>query len=682
MALTLGQFTEQLTSSGLMTGDEVSAALAELLPGVDPASANAPQQVETLARGLVKQKKLTPFQAQQLYAGRGKTLLLGNYVVLDKLGQGGMGMVLKAQHRRMKRLVALKILAPAIAKSADLQARFQREVEAAARLSHPNIVAAYDADVAGETYFLVMEYVEGRDLSSRVKSDGPLAVSETLTCILQAARGLGYAHQQGIIHRDIKPANLLLDVQGNVKILDMGLARITGDTGARAELTSTGDVMGTVDYMAPEQARSTKNADARSDIYSLGISLWYLLTGQPAFPGDSLTERLLAHQSQPIPSLSGARPGISTSLDQLFRKMVAKQPHDRYQTMEEVCTALEGELQQAGGSADRTTPSPNLAVQAGAIAGNPSNVTEVRTATRPVVTTAATTKLAATAAQAANTATAGATDQTFIFEELAALPSRSEKTSRAKASRAKARSGSRRSPALIAAGVGVPILGIIAFGVLWGTSSKGKPTTGETGQQVSATPQPVSAAASLPASRNLLADIVAPRDSQEGVWRMSTQGLISPVMPFAQIGLPEKLPTDFRLTLEVTRQSGVGPLVIGLPFGTSRCVSTIDTQSGSHFARLEVRSGSPQNAGSRVLSASDGLPVGQKTRIVCDVRGNSYELSLNGASLLRFTGAPSELTTPAYWSLLDPQRGFLGACLSEFHVSQLSLESLGPRQAR
>ncbi len=223
-------------------------------------------------------------------------------------------------------------------------------MEAAAKLTHPNIVAAFDADEHAGTSFLVMEYVEGRDLASLVKSQGPLSIGQATKCIIQAAKGLEYAHSQRIVHRDIKPANLLIDRQGTVKILDMGLARIDNEAG-RPELTSTGAVMGTVDYMAPEQALSTKHADARSDIYSLGITLWYLLVGKAAYDGDSMMARLLAHRDSEIPSLiamlqarpSGhpSNPQKSEAIDRVFRRMVAKKPEDRFQTMTEVIAALE-----------------------------------------------------------------------------------------------------------------------------------------------------------------------------------------------------------------------------------------------------------------------------------------------------------------------------------------------------
>ena len=343
METSLEQFQAQLVESGLLSAEDITSA-------TDGLSA-PPQNAKDLARLLIEQKKLTKFQAQQIHQGKGKALVLGNYVILDKLGQGGMGMVLKARHQRMKRIVALKVLSPKVTRNAEAAKRFQREVEAAAKLDHPNIVTAHDADQANGTHFLVMQYIEGTDLSSLVKTQGPLPLPQALRCILQAARGLEFAHQQGVIHRDIKPANLLLDQAGTVRILDMGLARIDGETGPQAELTSTGAVMGTVDYMAPEQAQSTKNADARSDIYSLGITLWYLLVGRPAYDGDSLMARLLAHANNPIPSLRSSLPEIPESIPAIFEKMVAKNPVDRYQTMTDVLADLQSACTEQLGTA-------------------------------------------------------------------------------------------------------------------------------------------------------------------------------------------------------------------------------------------------------------------------------------------------------------------------------------------
>ena len=183
-----------------------------------------PTTVESCARFLVQKGTLTAWQAKQLYRGKLKSLVLGNYVLLDKLGQGGMGMVFKAEHRIMQRVVALKTLSPEITKSRQLLARFRREVQVAAKLEHPNIVTAYDAAQEGEVHYLVMQYVAGEDLASLVRSQGVVSFDIAVNYVLQAAKGLQYAHEQGVIHRDIKPSNLLVDETGTVRVLDMGLA--------------------------------------------------------------------------------------------------------------------------------------------------------------------------------------------------------------------------------------------------------------------------------------------------------------------------------------------------------------------------------------------------------------------------------------------------------------------------
>ncbi len=331
MTVALEQFVKQLTNSGVIAPGK--------LENFVPPKAH-PKDAQELARQLVQSRHLTKFQVQEIYQGRAKSLILGNYTILDKIGEGGMGQVFKAEHRRMRRIVAVKMLPKAVTKDAAAVARFQREVEAAAKLRHSNIVAADDADEANGVHFLVMEYIEGSDLSALVKKNGPLPVAKAVNYVLQAARGLEFAHGEGVIHRDIKPGNLLLDKKGTVKILDMGLARLSCDGNAvtQAELTGTGAILGTVDYMAPEQALDTKHADARADMYSLGCTLYYLITGKSAYDGDTLMARLLAHREMPIPSLGA---DVPEQIQAVFEKMVAKTIEDRYQTMSEVVAALE-----------------------------------------------------------------------------------------------------------------------------------------------------------------------------------------------------------------------------------------------------------------------------------------------------------------------------------------------------
>ncbi len=339
------QFLRELTENGLLSEADVRA----FLEGLPPEKRDAGPQA--LAREMVRRRMLTSYQAARVCQGRARGLVLGNYVLLDQIGQGGMGEVFKAEHRRMKRLVALKILPQSAMQSDRSIRRFQREVQAAAKLVHPNIVTAYDADEADGTCFLVMEYVDGKDLASVVASEGPFSLDRTLRCVIQAARGLDFAHSKGIIHRDVKPHNLLLDNSGTIKILDMGLVRIEGldrdNVDGGESLTRENQIVGTVDYMSPEQAEDTRNVDHRSDIYSLGCTVFRLLTGKPPYGGDSTIQKLFAHRVHPVPSLRDHRSDVPEDVDRIFKRMVAKRREDRYQSMSEVIQDVESCLGEA-----------------------------------------------------------------------------------------------------------------------------------------------------------------------------------------------------------------------------------------------------------------------------------------------------------------------------------------------
>ncbi len=355
MPLTVEQFTQRLTSSGIMSADEWRDWIAAVPVEKQPSDG------DSFADELVRQNKLTKFQAEQIIAGKGESLTLGNYVLLDMLGQGGMGLVYRAWHRRMERVVALKVIAGMVSGDSSALQRFQREVVAAAKLNHPNIVTSYDSDEFKGTCFLVMEYVDGQNLSTLVKTKGALPVESATLCVLQAARGLAYAHAHGVIHRDIKPSNLLHDHEGTVKVLDMGLARIDATGLNRVvgdrELTTSGTVMGSIDYMSPEQAVDSRQADAKSDQYSLGCTLYFLLNGRSLYQGETEMLRLLAHREQPTPQLEAEQSEVPQSLARVFARMVAKRPEQRFPNMTEVIAALEACLAEpAMSSIERTIP--------------------------------------------------------------------------------------------------------------------------------------------------------------------------------------------------------------------------------------------------------------------------------------------------------------------------------------
>jgi tRNA A-37 threonylcarbamoyl transferase component Bud32 len=271
---------------------------------------------------------------------------LGQYQLLAKLGEGGMGEVYQARHRLMDRVVALKVIHGQRLDSPDAVERFRREIRALARLSHPNIVGAQYADQVGDKHFLVMEYVAGSNLAALVKERGPLPVAAACGHVIQAALGLQHAHEHHLVHRDVKPSNLILTPAGQVKVLDLGLALLREEHAAHApgeDVTAKGQVLGTVDYMAPEQWEDTHQVDIRADIYSLGCTLYHLLTGAPPFAGPqygSTIRKMMAHAEAPVPSVRQARSDVPAGLAAVLERMLAKNSADRYATPADVVAAL------------------------------------------------------------------------------------------------------------------------------------------------------------------------------------------------------------------------------------------------------------------------------------------------------------------------------------------------------
>lgn len=299
---------------------------------------------ESLLSHLIEAGLLTAWQAERLQQSKSRGFFLGKYKLLEPLGAGAMGSVFLAEHRVMRHRVAIKVLARRLVTRPNFVVRFEREARAAAAVNHPNVVRAYDIDCEGETHYLVMEYVQGDNLDQIVEQQGPCDPARAAEYVRQAALGLHEAHLAGMIHRDIKPSNLLLDHAGVVKVLDLGLARMEGEDLPSVTLMDDSKLLGTVDYLAPEQALNSHRIDRRADIYSLGCTLYFLLTGSPPFPRGTVPERILKHQTRRPLDIRKRCADVPEPLVRICNRMMEKRPEQRYATALDAAKALAGFL--------------------------------------------------------------------------------------------------------------------------------------------------------------------------------------------------------------------------------------------------------------------------------------------------------------------------------------------------
>lgn len=392
--VSVGQLLDLLRESNLLTADQwtdmrrlvLSPAVSRRFAKRDPSrppdesSARPGLSADDLLHWLVDRGWITSWQADMLLSGRAP--ILGRYRLLDCIGSGGMGAVFKAWHGGTGRVVALKVMADAIVQNAKAVARFHKEIQAVAALNHPNIVSAYDADCVRRMHFLVMEYVDGHDLGWYIANTRSMPPGWVCEVIRQAALGLHHAHERGMIHRDVKPTNLLVgrDPESGgplVKVLDLGLARFATEAeedaaealpsrGADAGLTQAGQVLGTPDYMSPEQANDTRRADARSDIFSLGCTLFRLLTHAYPYPGESAIEKIAARHASPARRLRDLRPELPPELEAIVARMLARDPRQRYQSALETAFAL-------APFSDPEAPSPTISTGAQSAADKSSS---------------------------------------------------------------------------------------------------------------------------------------------------------------------------------------------------------------------------------------------------------------------------------------------------------------------
>jgi serine/threonine-protein kinase len=322
--------------AGLLTAAQFARAAASISPATTTA--------EQTAEYLVATGVLTRFQADRLLAGRTDGFVLGHYVIQEQVGRGSAGRVYKALHRTMNRPVAVKVLNAELTQAAETRQAFQREVRAAARLNHPNIVTAYDANEVGDRSYLVTEFVDGPTAEAMVRERGPLPVAEACEIVRQVAVGLQHAHELGMVHRDLKPANLLVARASKtlpgcvVKIADFGMARLV----ASAQPRSGRLLVGTADYVAPEQATNPQHADHRADLYSLGCVLYHLLAGRPPFAGGTTDAKVSRHQFEPPAPVEWVRTDVPPAVAEVVARLLAKDPNARYQSAAAVASRLDG----------------------------------------------------------------------------------------------------------------------------------------------------------------------------------------------------------------------------------------------------------------------------------------------------------------------------------------------------
>ncbi len=539
-----------------------------------------------------------------------------------------MGTVYQAEHKLMERAVALKVISSRLMKNELAVERFHQEVKAAAKLSHRNIVAAYDAEQAGEMHFLVMEYIDGISLDQLVARRKPLPVLHACNYVLQAAQGLQHAFVRGTVHRDIKPQNLMRTTRGTIKILDFGLARFAtqseqspDDPGLTADFTA----LGTPDYMAPEQARDSKRADIRADLYSLGCTLYFLLAGQPPFPEGTAFEKVLGHcERQPRP-LSELRDDVPPEVTAIVEKLMAKSPDDRYQTPAEVVEQL------------RPFGHPD------------SPYANDSTATRPSIPNPL--------------LSAPKAENRDEFPER--RPSR-------KARREGGRASSWVQKNRLWIGIGGAMVGaLVGLSVLGDFGPESTSTSNSSDIAGSAQQDPASADTTSKDWINLISSVDPPANTVAGNWEVTSEGeLHVDAGPGARIMLPFVPPREYDLEVEFTRNSGSQSIALHFIDGEGFASFDIDGWSENLAGIQNIDGENIRSNPTRVDNIV--LENGRRYTAEVRVRRDQIQAFLNHQLLTTYQGDGSNLTLLELWTLPEKSLG-LGAYDSDttFHHVRL-----------
>lgn len=574
------------------------------------------QDPRAVAKFLMDQEFISRWQARRLLEGC-TDFMLGKYQLLDLAGRGATGTVYKARSSDGK-LVALKVLSPKLLQNPEAMSRFEREMRLASALNHPNIVAAYDAGQLGEKcHYIAMEYVPGKDLKDWLNKHGPLPIRFACECIRQALLAMQHAHEKGIVHRDLKPGNLLviaedLNDKPTVKMLDMGFANVASMELKKDQLTRAEQLLGTPDYMAPEQAEDPTAADIRSDIYSLGCTLFRLLSGRPPFLGKTAMDKLQARFEAPAPSIREFCEEASPELEAVIATMLERFPEDRYATPAEAAEALKPfamvEEEQAPTELEVIREADELP-QEEAPASLVQRAKGIGTGRLVVIFSAL-----------------AVATLSFFF-----------------------------SPTL---GV-ILLITALALSLLLVRKQRQREEA-ETSRVFD-----------FDASVDLLQHIRPEIHSVYGQWKHSDEGLLSPDVPHGRLELPLAPPKEYSLRVVVRRLEGEAAMVLGLVFGGKRCFLTLDGLGGTRSGLGLI----DEKAYDRNETTHQG-PVFQgdaPCEIICKVREYSIEVIADQQSIIHWAGTAEELSLPSNWETPHQERLFLGSHTAVYLFEEVML---------